>query len=177
MKSTCASLLSVCALLLAACSSTPPSAPPPTPAATGAPAPAAAPKAAAASTVATVTLPDYLDPKNPLSTERSVYFDFDDFSIRHDAVPVIERHGKYLASHPTVAIRIEGNADERGSAEYNLALGQKRSQAVLAALRVYGVKSSQMEATSWGEERPKANGHDEASWAQNRRADLAYPTR
>jgi peptidoglycan-associated lipoprotein len=76
-----------------------------------------------------------------------------------------------------VAVKIEGHADERGGHEYNLALGQRRAQAVLAALKVYGVKGTQVEAVSWGEERPRATGHEESAWAQNRRADLAYPKR
>ncbi len=88
---------------------------------------------------------------------------------------LIERHGKYLTSMPNLTIKIEGNADERGGAEYNLALGQKRAEAVLKALEIYGVKGSQLEAVSWGSERPKAQGHDDAAWAQNRRADLTYP--
>ena len=70
---------------------------------------------------------------------------------------------------------MEGNADERGSAEYNLALGQKRAEAVVKALKIYGAKDGQLEAVSWGEERPVASGHDEAAWAQNRRADIVYP--
>ena len=80
-----------------------------------------------------------------------------------------------MQSKPTLTVKIEGNADERGSAEYNLALGQKRAEAVLKALKIYGVKDAQMEAISWGRERPKATGHDEAAWAQNRRVDLVYP--
>lgn len=123
----------------------------------------------------TAALPAHLDPNSPISRERSIYFDFDDFSVKREYVPVIERHGKYLLSQPAITIRIEGNADERGSAEYNLALGQKRAQAVLRALAIYGVKESRMEAVSWGKERPKASGHDEESLAQNRRADLVYP--
>ena len=88
---------------------------------------------------------------------------------------MLEQHGKYLLSKPNLAIHIEGNADERGSAEYNLALGQKRAEAALKALKLYGVKDAQMEAVSWGKERPKALEHDEAAWAENRRADLVYP--
>jgi peptidoglycan-associated lipoprotein len=72
-------------------------------------------------------------------------------------------------------VRVEGNTDERGSAEYNLALGQRRAQAVVSALKVYGVRDTQMEAISWGEEKPRAEGHDEAAWSQNRRADVVYP--
>lgn len=170
-------IASMTAALLAACSSTPLS----TPAAVTAPAPVAAAPAAKApatqSTVAPVVVPDYLDPKSPIHNDRSFYFGFDDYAVKSEDRPLVERHGKYLVGHQTVAIRIEGNTDERGSAEYNLALGQKRAQAVLASLKIYGVKDSQMEATSWGKERPKATGHDETAWAQNRRVDLTYPAR
>jgi peptidoglycan-associated lipoprotein len=76
-----------------------------------------------------------------------------------------------------VAIKIEGNTDERGGAEYNLALGQKRAEAVSKALKLFGVKDSQVEAVSFGKEKPKAPGHDEVSYAQNRRADLDYPAK
>jgi peptidoglycan-associated lipoprotein len=76
-----------------------------------------------------------------------------------------------------VAVKIEGNCDERGSAEYNLALGQKRAESVRQSLKVYGVKDTQLEAVSWGSEKPKAQGHDESAWAQNRRADVQYPGR
>lgn len=173
-------------LLLVACSSTPVAppvaakpapAPAAAPAMAASPAPAPAPSPATASTIATVSLPEYLDPKSSLAGDRSVYFDFDDYSIKTEYQGMVERHGKYLASHPGVAIKIEGNADERGSAEYNLALGQKRAEAVSRALQLLGAKSSQMEAISWGEERPRAQGHDEAAWAQNRRADLVYPSK
>lgn len=120
-------------------------------------------------------LPPHLDPKSLISSERSVYFDFDVFTIKPEYQTVIGRHGDYLSLKRALSIKIEGNADERGSSEYNLALGQKRAQAVLQALKIYGVKDSQMEATSWGKERPRAIGHDEAAWAENRRADLVYP--
>jgi peptidoglycan-associated lipoprotein len=175
-------LLIVAAALLGACSSTPLTPPAPvaqaTPAPAPAPAPAApAPKPAPAPGVAPVTLPAHLDPKSLISTERSVYFDFDDYSIKQQYTPLIERHGKYLASNPALAIKIEGNADERGSREYNLALGQRRAEAVLRALKIYGAKDAQMEAISWGKEKPVALGHDEEAWAQNRRADLQYPKR
>jgi len=180
-------LLTGTAALFAACSSNPvapPAAAPvaatstaATPAA-AAPAPAAptaAPKPTAQPQVASTALLAYLDPNNPLAKERSVYFDFDEFAIKPAYESVISRHGNFLSANPKVAIKIEGNADERGSPEYNLALGQKRAQAVLNALKLMGVKESQMEPVSWGEERPKSNGHDEAAWAENRRADLAYP--
>jgi peptidoglycan-associated lipoprotein len=122
-------------------------------------------------------LPAYLDPQNILSKNRSVFFDFDEFIVKGEYRELVERHGNFLASNPQVAIRIEGNTDERGGAEYNLALGQKRAEAVRQALKVFGARDAQMEAVSWGEEKPKASAHDEAAWAENRRADLQYPTK
>jgi len=166
--------------LVGACSSTPVPPPPATQPAAAAVAPAArsaAPAPAAQSKVATVTLPAHLDPKSDIAMARSVYFDFDQSVIKADALPLIERHGKYLQSNVQLMIRIEGNTDERGGAEYNLALGQRRAEAVRSALKVYGVKDAQMEAVSWGKERPKFAGHDEAGWGQNRRADIQYPAK
>jgi peptidoglycan-associated lipoprotein len=126
---------------------------------------------------AATALPPYLDPASQLSSKRSVYFDYDNFSVKPDYTSMLEMHGKYLAANPKLAIRVEGNADERGSREYNLALGQKRAEAVVRTLKVYGVRENQMEAVSWGEEKPKAQGHDEAAFSQNRRVDLAYPNK
>jgi peptidoglycan-associated lipoprotein len=142
---------------------------------TAPPAPTAAARPAAASTVATVSLPAHLDPKSAISTERSVYFDFDSSIVKPEFNGLMERQSKYLVANPRLSIKIEGNTDERGSAEYNLSLGQRRAEAVLRALKIYGVKDGQMEPISWGRERPKATGHDEAAWAENRRADLQYP--
>ncbi len=178
-NSTLGALMTLACAVLVGCSSTPVA---PTAASTPVAATVSAPPSTSGSgnpvtstTTSMAPLPAYLDPKNPISTQRSVYFDFDDFSVKNEYQGLIERHGKYLMSMPKLAIRIEGNADERGSAEYNLALGQKRAEAVRKALEIYGVKDSQLEAVSWGSEHPKAQGHDETSWAQNRRADLSYP--
>ena len=169
---------------LAACSS-----PPTTPVATvanpggtraagtSAPTTAAAAAPTPQSSVATVTLAPHLDPNSPLARARSIYFDFDETSLDNEDVPLVERHGRYLSTRPQLAIRVEGNTDERGSAEYNLALGQKRAEAVVRALKLYGVRDSQLEAVSWGEEKPVSPGHGEADWSQNRRADLRYPGR
>ncbi len=176
------------AALLGACAtpSTPPAPPAPAPApvraVTPPPAPAPAPTPAKPtptpqSNVTTVTLPAHLDPKSELSTGRSVYFDFDDAKLKSEFSPLIERHGRYLVANPKLNLRVEGNADERGSAEYNLALGQKRAESVRKALAVIGVPEARIEAVSWGKERPRATGHDEAAWAQNRRADLQYPSK
>jgi len=120
---------------------------------------------------------DHLNPSSLISKERSVYFDFDQFVIKANDGPLIERQGKYLASKQNLAIRVEGNADERGGREYNLALGQKRADAVVRALKVYGVGEKQLEAVSLGSEKPAMQGHDEVVWAQNRRVDLAYPNK
>jgi len=117
----------------------------------------------------------YLDPKNPLSQKRSVYFDFDQYTLKPEYTPILEMHGKYLAAHTEVNVKVQGNTDEQGGAEYNLALGQKRAEAVVKALKIYGVKESQLEAVSFGKEKPRAMGHDDAARAENRRADLAYP--
>ncbi|MBC7618557.1 MAG: peptidoglycan-associated lipoprotein Pal [Candidatus Saccharibacteria bacterium] len=170
----------VCATIswLAGCSSTPVVTPPATAAASPSqptPPPSVPPKAI--SQVQPVVVPGYLDPKNPLATNRSVYFDYDVFSVKSEYVPALEMHGKYLSANPKLTIRVEGNTDERGSAEYNLALGQKRADAVVKALKVYGVKEFQLEAVSWGKEKPRAIGQTEVAFAQNRRADLTYPTK
>jgi peptidoglycan-associated lipoprotein len=129
--------------------------------------------AKASSSVASVVA-DHLNPNSVISRERSVYFDFDKFDIKADQASVVERQGKYLAANGALKVRVEGHADERGGREYNLALGQKRAEAVVRGLKAYGVKDGQAEPVSFGSEKPKAEGHDEAAWAQNRRADVAY---
>lgn len=163
--------------LLTACSSTPvapPTAPVPAAAAPVAAEPAPAPKPATAPVAATAAMPMHLDPGSALSREHSVYFDFDCSIIRKDFAGVIERHGRYLAQRSNLKVAVQGNADERGSSEYNLALGQRRAEAVTSALKLMGVKEGQLEAVSFGKEKPVAMGHDEASWRQNRRADIVY---
>ena len=117
---------------------------------------------------------DPLDDPASVLAKRSVYFDFDSYIVKDEFKTVIEAHGKYLASHPNRKVIIQGNTDERGGSEYNLALGQKRAEAVRRALAAAGAKDSQMEAVSFGKEKPKATGSNEAAWAENRRADLAY---
>lgn len=90
---------------------------------------------------------------------------------------MLEKHADYLRTKSELKIRVEGNADERGGAEYNLALGQKRAEAVTKALKILGVKSDQLEAISWGSEKPLAVGHEESAWSKNRRVDLQYPNK
>jgi len=111
---------------------------------------------------------------NPALANRSVYFDFDSYIVKDEFKPVVDAHSKYLINKKDRKILIQGNTDERGGSEYNLALGQKRAEAVRKSLSVMGVSDAQMEAVSYGKEKPKATGHDEASWAQNRRADIVY---
>ena len=122
-------------------------------------------------------MPAHLDPNSPLNAARSVYFGFDEYIVTPSQLPVVERHGRYLTDNGMLTVRIEGHTDERGGSEYNLALGQKRAEAVRQALRLQGVSLARMEAVSFGEERPRAQGSSEASWAQNRRADVVYVQR
>jgi len=129
------------------------------------------------SAVAQVVVPAHLDPNSALSRNRSVYFDFDDFTVKKEYASVVENHGKYTATNSKLSVRVEGNADERGGREYNLALGQKRAEAVVRAMKVYGAKDAQLEPVSYGSEKPKAQGHDETAWALNRRADVVYMTK
>lgn len=169
-------------IFLGACSSAPVASPAPTPVKESTPVVKTAPPAGVAKPAMSAPVPatpiaPYLDPASSLYTQRSVYFDFDQSLIKPESAALLKLHGQYLASHPSVAIKIEGNTDEQGGAEYNLALGQRRAQAVVTTLKIYGVKDTQMEAISFGKEKPKATGHDDASRAKNRRADLAYPTR
>jgi peptidoglycan-associated lipoprotein len=105
-------------------------------------------------------------------SQHSIYFDFDKSLIKPEGQPVIASWAGYLTSHPTERVRIEGNCDERGTREYNIGLGERRANAVATALESKGVAASQLEVISYGKERPVATGHDEASWSQNRRADL-----
>jgi peptidoglycan-associated lipoprotein len=113
------------------------------------------------------------DPKGVLA-KRSVYFDFDSYAVRDDGKSVVENHSAYLNKNKARKILIQGNTDERGGTEYNLALGQKRAEAVRKAMSTMGVADAQMEAVSLGEEKPKAVGSNEAAWAENRRADIVY---
>jgi peptidoglycan-associated lipoprotein len=113
------------------------------------------------------------DPSSPLA-RRSIYFDFDSFTVKDEFRPLVEAHARYLAGNRGARMTIQGNADERGSREYNIALGQKRADAVKRMMQVMGVQDNQVETVSFGKEKPKAVGHDETAWAQNRRDDLVY---
>lgn len=110
----------------------------------------------------------------PVNVARVVYFDYDSYVIKPEFQSAIEAHARFLKQNNGRRIVIEGHTDERGGREYNLALGQRRSEAVRRALALLGVPDAQVEAVSFGKEKPAAQGSDEASFAQNRRAEIAY---
>jgi len=113
------------------------------------------------------------DPTSPLA-QRVVYFDFDKSAIRAEFRNQIVAHGEYLGNHPSTQLRLEGHADERGTRAYNLALGERRAKAVRDLLLLTGASTAQIEVTSYGEERPAVEGHNEAAWAKNRRVVFDY---
>ncbi|MCQ9615315.1 OmpA family protein [Paenalcaligenes niemegkensis] len=117
---------------------------------------------------------DPFNPQSPLAQQRSVYFDFDSYVVPEQYRSLVEMHSGYLSRNSQQNIRVEGNADERGGAEYNLALGQRRSEAVARMMGLLGVNANQVEAVSFGKERPKALGNTEGDYAENRRADIVY---
>jgi len=120
-----------------------------------------------------ITANPLTDPKNILS-KRSVYFDFDSNAVKDEYRGVVTAHAKYMTEKRDSKIKIEGNCDERGSREYNLALGQRRAEAMKKVMTVLGVQEARIETVSFGEEKPASQGHDEAAWAQNRRGDIRY---
>lgn len=113
------------------------------------------------------------DPNNILS-KRSIYFEFDSFVVSDQYKPIVEAHAKYLAANRNARVTLQGHADERGSREYNIALGQKRADAVKRMITLLGVQETIVETVSFGKERPKNPGRDEAAWAENRRVDIIY---
>ena len=110
----------------------------------------------------------------PQDVARTIYFDYDSNEIKPEFRQLIEAHARYLRANKSRHVVIEGNTDERGGSEYNLALGQRRAEAVRQALQLLGVPDSQVEAVSFGKEKPAVDGHDETAWAKNRRAEIAY---
>lgn len=158
-------------LLLTACGSQPP-----------APEQSSAPIQSAPETPATPSKVDSFDPmsvaalkdpRSPLS-KRSVYFDFDSYVIKDEFQSLLATHAKFLTANASMKMLIQGNADERGSREYNLALGQKRADAIKKALALLGVPEAQMESVSLGEEKPQCTESTEDCWAKNRRGDMLY---
>ena len=128
----------------------------------------------AQSSVAAVQAPaeDNLGPAPDVA--RSVFFAFDKYNVENKYRPVVQANAQYLSSHPSAHVQLQGNTDARGSREYNLALGQKRADAVMNAMELLRAKPSQMEAISFGKEKPKAMGTTAADYAENRRVDIVY---
>lgn len=133
----------------------------------------ATPQAVAGSTPDKADAPIKMD-QTGLRTQRSVYFDLDSATIKEDYQPALQAHARYLASHPQAKVRIEGNADERGPADYNARLGRKRAENVRQTIISQGAAEKQVSLKSLGESHPKLKGHDEESWAENRRSDVVY---
>ncbi len=133
---------------------------------------ATATDAAAAAPVETAV--DQLNDPKSILAGRSVYYPFDIAVVQDADKPLVQAHAKYLGDNPTRIVRLEGNCDERGSNEYNLGLGQRRADGVKKMLELGGAKAGQLTSVSYGEEKAKAEGHNEQAWAQNRRTDLNY---
>jgi len=165
-------------MLVAACSSTPEKTEAPADDQKGTPAATTSGATTSGTTQSGVTgtaLPTlHKDPTNILAKQRSVYFDYDQFVIKDQYRPMLEAHAKYLQSNKGLKITIQGNTDERGTREYNIALGQKRADAVKKTLLILGVTEIQIETVSFGKEKPRREGHDETSWTENRRVDIVH---
>jgi peptidoglycan-associated lipoprotein len=164
-------------LLLAACSSQPP-APEQDPAGVESrtprtPAPEAEAKPVQGDSFDAFGVAGLKDPRSILS-KRAVYFDYDSYVVKDEFRPLVEAHARFLVANPKFKMLVQGNADERGSREYNLALGQKRADAVKKALQLLGVREEQVESVSLGEEKPVCADQGEGCWAKNRRGDMLH---
>jgi peptidoglycan-associated lipoprotein len=113
------------------------------------------------------------DPNN-IPSRRSIYFDYDQYDIKDEYRKIVEAHARFLRENPTAKMLIQGNADERGSREYNVGLGQRRSDSVKKMLTLLGAREDQIESVSLGEEKPACSEHSEDCWAKNRRGDMLY---
>lgn len=117
--------------------------------------------------------PEFSDPNNPLS-KQTIYFMLDSSQVQEDFIPVIAAHAQYLGAHPAQHVVLEGHGDERGSREYNIALGEQRAKSVANLLKSQGASDAQLEIVSYGEEKPAAAGHDESAFQLNRRVEVVY---
>jgi peptidoglycan-associated lipoprotein len=113
------------------------------------------------------------DPRDGYA-KRSVYYEFDGYDVKAEYRPLVEAHAQFLKQNPSARITIEGNCDERGSREYNVALGQRRAESVMKMMTLLGVRDGQIESVSFGKEKPRAAGHTDAAMAENRRSDFTY---
>lgn len=117
--------------------------------------------------------PEFSDPNNPLS-KQVIYFELDSSQVKQEYVSVVAAHAQYLASHPNQHVILSGHADERGSSEYNIALGEQRAKSVERMMRSQGVTGGQLEIVSYGEEKPAVSGSGESAWSMNRRVEVGY---
>jgi peptidoglycan-associated lipoprotein len=179
-------LMAIPLVFLVACGTTPPATETPSePMATGQTEEEQAPEAVDQPEAAVVTPVETqqgfqgspLDDPDSLLSKRVVYFDFDKSNVKDEFRDIIAAHAGYLAEHPSARVTLEGHADERGSREYNMGLGERRANAVRQFMLLQGAAARQIETVSYGEERPVAFGHDEASWALNRRVEIVYKSR
>lgn len=115
-----------------------------------------------------------LQDPNSILSQRSVYYDFDSYSVKSEYRELVLAHAKLLRDNPDASVILQGNTDERGSREYNLALGQRRADSVKSMMTLSGASDNQIEAVSFGEEKPRATGSGESAWSQNRRTDIVY---
>ena len=177
---TCSAI--ACAMLLGACATTSEDQKPaPTESATGKPSstttqpvkPSTVTPVEAGKPSATSPFAVLKDPNNILS-KRSVYFDYDKFDVKDEYRKLVEAHAKFLRENPSAKMLIQGNADERGSREYNVGLGQRRSDSVKKLLTLLGAREDQIESVSLGEEKPVCTAATEECWAKNRRGDMLY---
>jgi len=113
------------------------------------------------------------DPNNILS-RRSIFYEYDSYDVKDEYKEMVGAHARHLRDNPRSKMLIQGNTDERGSREYNVSLGQRRSESVKKMLLLLGAKEDQIESVSLGEEKPRSEGHDERAWSQNRRSDILY---
>lgn len=144
------------------------------PAQEAAPAPGASTAAAADCPPTCDFARNAIDQPDSVLSDRTIYFEFDSSEVQDKFMDIIKRHAAYLTQYPDVQVRLEGHTDERGSREYNIALGARRATSVAELLQAYGVSSDQIETISYGEEKPAAMGHNEEAWSQNRRVELVY---
>jgi len=114
------------------------------------------------------------DPALDDPSKRVIYFMYDSSEVMPEYISVINAHANYLASHPDRSVVLEGHADERGSPEYNIALGEQRARSVAKLMEVQGASNGQLQMVSFGEEKPAVSGHDESAWQQNRRVEITY---
>jgi len=121
-----------------------------------------------------MTVMEQLEQTEGALSNRTIYFEFDSAKLTSESIAILETHGNFVAGNGEVSVRLEGHADERGSREYNIALGDRRAQSVRRVLLFQGASSDQVETVSYGEEKPAVSGHDEEAWGKNRRVELIY---